>query len=41
MKKINLYIAGTAIMLLAGACAEEKFDMAGEGSLALKTSVNR
>ena len=40
MKKINLYIAGTAIMLLAGACAEEKFDMAGEGSLALKTSVN-
>ncbi len=40
MKKINLYIAGTAIMLLAGACAEEKFDTAGEGSLALKTSVN-
>lgn len=40
MKKINLYIAGTAIMLLAGACAEEKFDTTGEGSLALKTSVN-
>lgn len=40
MKKINLYIAGSAIMLLAGACAEEKFDTAGEGSLALKTSVN-
>lgn len=40
MKKINLYIAGTAIMLLAGACAEEKFDTAGEGSLALRTSVN-
>lgn len=40
MKKINLYIAGTAIMLLVGACAEEKFDTAGEGSLALRTSVN-
>lgn len=40
MKKFNLYIAGAAMMLLAGACAEENFDTAGEGSLALKTSVN-
>ena len=40
MIKYNLYIAGAAMMLLAGACAEENFDASGEGALALKTTVN-
>lgn len=41
MKKINLYIAGAAVAMLATACAHEDiFDIAGEGKLVLNASVS-
>lgn len=41
MKKINLYIAGAAVAMLATACTHEDIiDATGEGKLVLSTSVN-
>ncbi|MCM1066750.1 MAG: DUF4493 domain-containing protein [Muribaculaceae bacterium] len=40
MKNIKIYIAGAALMALAGACSEEQFDMQGEGSVKLAATLN-
>lgn len=40
MKKSYIYIAGAAMLTLAAACAEEKFDGFGSGKVALSATLN-
>lgn len=40
MKKFELYIAAGCLAVVAAACSEERFDVGGEGSLVLNTTLN-
>ena len=40
MKKLHLYIAGAALLTLAGACSEEQFNVTGEGKVQLSAILS-
>lgn len=40
MKKLHLYIAGAALLTLAGACSEEQFNVTGEGKVQLSATLS-